>query len=350
MTLTPIFPEDKLATRSYNTLRQKARLNLSDAVPLNGPLAVYVEPTNICNFKCVFCPESFKNFKEKSGGLFRLSPSNFEKIADQLAPLGTVKTVNFYMMGEPFANNDILQFTAIAKERGIGERVIVTTNGSLLRERIYTNLCHSGIDFLRVSIYGANEETHRQRTQSRITLANIRENIRKLKAFRDTSGFHTPHIYIKMIRSLDDTENREFLESFGEIADEICLEPVMNWNDPEEGNLTQRDSKDWQNDVYFAKRKQACPFPFYTMVIHSDLRVSPCCVDWDKQLIVGDLKTQSLHDIWNSPQWEALRIAHLNHRRGEIPGCRNCNYLHTAPDYIDQLTEVAYLNRRYRRP
>lgn len=345
MTIPSSAPENQPETLRYSTLRQKARLDLCEAVPLNGPLAVYIEPTNICNFKCVFCPESFKNFEEKSGGFFRLSLSDFEKIADQLALLGSVKTVNFYMMGEPFANSNLLQFTKIAKERGIGERVIVTTNGSLLREKIHADICNSGIDFLRVSIYGANQRTHLQHTQSRVALAKIQENVRKLKTFRDTHGFRTPHIYTKMIRSLDEVENNQFLQSFGEIADEICLEPVMNWNDPEEGNLTQQESADWQNDPFFAKRKLACSFPFYTMVIHSDLRVSPCCVDWDKQLIVGDLKVQSLHDIWNSPKWEALRIAHLNHQRGEIPGCRNCSYLHTAPDNIDKLTEAEYKKR-----
>ena len=52
----------------YSLLRQAPRVNLVESVPLPGPMAVYLEVTNICNFKCVFCPESFDNYEEKAGG------------------------------------------------------------------------------------------------------------------------------------------------------------------------------------------------------------------------------------------------------------------------------------------
>lgn len=57
--------------RNYSALRKAPRIDLVSSIPLAGPLAVYVEPTNLCNFKCVFCPESFANFKEQS---FRRRP------------------------------------------------------------------------------------------------------------------------------------------------------------------------------------------------------------------------------------------------------------------------------------
>ena len=152
---------DKKEQVPYSQLRQQKRQPLSEIIPLKGPFTIYLEPTNICNFKCVFCPESFSDYEEKSGGLHQMSYEDFVHIADQIKRMGTVKTLNFYMMGEPFVNKQLIQFIAYAKQQNIAERVIVTTNGSLLTESKYNDIIHSGLDYLRVSIYGASDDTHK---------------------------------------------------------------------------------------------------------------------------------------------------------------------------------------------
>ena len=45
-------------------------------------------------------------------------------------------------------------------------------------------------------------------------------------------------------------------------------------------------------------KKKTCPFPFYTLAIHSNLKVSVCCVDWNKKTVVGDPKINTLKEIW----------------------------------------------------
>ena len=39
---------------SYDTKRQR----LSEVIPLDSPLSMYVEPTRTCNFKCFYCMHS----------------------------------------------------------------------------------------------------------------------------------------------------------------------------------------------------------------------------------------------------------------------------------------------------
>ena len=91
--------------------------------------------------------------------------------------------------------------------------------------------------------------------------------------------------------------------------------------------------------------KKVCPAPFYTLVIHSDLKVSVCCVDWDKQAVVGDLSNQTLQEIWNGQKLYAFQLLHLNGNKNELSGCKNCTYLHTCPDYIDELTSNKFNDR-----
>ena len=45
------------------------------------------------------------------------------------------------------------------------------------------------------------------------------------------------------------------------------------------------------------KEKEVCAFPFYTLAIHVDGNVSPCCVDWRKEEILGNIKESNLKEI-----------------------------------------------------
>ena len=119
----------------------------------------------------------------------------------------------------------------------------------------------------------------------------------------------------------------------------------MNWNDPNEGNLAFTEIDTLLQTKYFANKKEVCPFPFYTLVIHSDLNVSVCCVDWDKKAVIGNLRNESLQDMWRGTRLKEFQLKHLQHKRHELSSCQSCTYLHTAPDNLDALLPDAYLAR-----
>lgn len=122
------YPADLQPTpwRPTGAVGQRKWINLVDAVPLLGPLAIYLEPTNNCNFRCVYCPESFKDYEDKAGGLFQLQPDDFTRIADQIKDIGTVEILNFYMMGEPFAHKHLMRHIRLARQRGTCTSLLTT--------------------------------------------------------------------------------------------------------------------------------------------------------------------------------------------------------------------------------
>jgi len=122
--------------KRYSELRRGTRISLVDGSPLPAPMAVYLEPTNICNFKCVYCPESFADFEERSGGLHRLDMTGFDSIARQILQLGQLKVLNFYMMGEPLVNRALPEMIQRAVELHVSERTALTTNATLLDSRV----------------------------------------------------------------------------------------------------------------------------------------------------------------------------------------------------------------------
>ena len=102
-----------------------------------------------------------------------LEHESFVRVSDQIKAMGGIKTLNFYMMGEPLVNRDLPQFVKIARQKQIADRVILTSNGSLLGEDAARRLIEAGLDYLRISIYGGNASAHARKTQSKVPLDRV---------------------------------------------------------------------------------------------------------------------------------------------------------------------------------
>ena len=87
--------DNKKVLTYVDRTQKNERINLLNAIPLAGPLLVHLEPTNICNFKCKFCPESLDDYKDKARGLFNLSLENFTRILNELKKVPKLKSLNF---------------------------------------------------------------------------------------------------------------------------------------------------------------------------------------------------------------------------------------------------------------
>ena len=60
-----------------------------------------------------------------------------------------------------------------------------------------------------------------------------------------------------------------------------------------------------------------------TFTVLWDGRVSLCCADYDGRNVLGDLRTSTIADIWNSQAYRAVRRQHLESGGPEI--CRSCD-------------------------
>lgn len=313
----------------YSQLRFQPRIPLSQAVPLTAPLTLYIEPTNVCNFRCRCCPIGLDDYAERSSG--RRYLTSVDRIRDGVRELGGVKVIQWYVLGEPLSNVRTPRF--ISEFNGLAERQVLTTNGSLLSGARAKELLNSGLDYLRVSVYGTDQADHEAETRNKsVTLDLIERNVANFCRLR--GSYKKPHVYVKMLDA-GEAKNEQFRRRFDPIADEVEVEARMNWNGSAEFGGGAPSGV-----------KQACPFPFYTLVIHADLKVSPCCVDWDRRQIIGDLNEQTLQQIWDGEQMQRLRLSHLRRERHCLDGCSTCEYFRTnSPDDVDSLTPEAYASR-----
>lgn len=320
----------------YSELRKQPRIDLAAAVPLPMPLSMYIDPCSLCNYRCIFCPQSSSSSREMFAT--RMDMDSFVHVVNEIAGLGALKTCNLFSFGEPLLNPLTPDFLRIAKQREIAEKFVMTSNASLLSPDKARALVDNGLDFLRVSIYGADTTSYRQRTGTKIDLCEIIENLRYLKEYRDSVG-GALSIAVKMLDSGDPAENQRFLDAFSSVGDDCFIEPLHNWHD---------------KDMHFSSagraERKVCPYPFYTLVVHADLAVSVCCPDWNKQLCIGNLRFDSLKEIWEGDKLRSLQLALLDQDFSSYPVCRHCDfYKINAGDDLDSLNSTTFLARIYQR-
>ena len=317
----------------YSELSQQPRIDLASAVPLPRPLCIHIDPSSICNFRCLHCPQS--NINDRFHFRERMSLNAFDKVVRDIKAMGKIKTCNLYAFGEPLANPLTPDFLKLAKTLDIAEKFIMATNASLLTRNIARALVDNGLDFLRVSIYGENTKTFQSCTGSKLELERIIENVKELKNYRDQVGSRMA-IAVKMICTGNKNEQEAFFQRFTPIADECIIDQKHNWN----------DGKDRFSDALVCNNIRVCPYPFYTLVVHADLTVSACCTDWNKSVVVGHLSRNSLEEIWKGEKLYRLRCALLEQNFIEFQTCEKCTFYKTiSRDNLDTLSVEEFKRR-----
>lgn len=91
---------------------------------------------------------------------------------------------------------------------------------------------------------------------------------------------------------------------------------IQNFEKEKIDLLLSLDSK--QKELLF-KNKNFCIIPWVSLMIGTNSNVKPCCIYYGS---VGNFKTQSLEEIWNSDNYKEIRKKMINNQ--EVPGCWSC--------------------------
>ncbi len=292
------------------------RKPLQELLPLNKPLALCIDTSDMCNFKCEFCFQSHMSFKGQV-----MSMELFNKIVEDMKQFDEpFKTVNLYNLGEPLINQNLSVFIKKIKENNLAEVVQITTNASLLTQQISEEILSAGLDRITFSIYGLDDDSYNKFSSAQVSFYNIKKNIEYFYKIREDCKVH-----IKIAGNyFSEEQQRTFFELFGDMADSLYVDNAVNlW--PE--LITVNGNED--NHIYGTldvEKDRICPQPFYQMIIHSNGMVSPCCADYDKKVIVGDIRNESLKDIWNGERYQKLRRDILQNNLKEDTRCKKCKF------------------------
>jgi len=277
------------------------------------PPEVWIENTNICNARCLMCP---RDKHTRPQGVMPLPL--FEKIVAEIAARGdAVRRVHLHNFGEPLVDKDLAQRVRLAKEKGL-RHVYFVTNASLLTEPLAKGLIAAGLDEMKISFYGTDAETY-NRTMVGLDFEKTMANVRAFFRLRKEAGTAKPRVVIQYLPQASNAGRvSEFAAIFDglidrSLGDSTNVFSLHNFG----GGRSPREAARVVCTV--------CDYPWRTMVILHDGRVVPCCLDYDGKLVVGDVNRQTLAEVWNGPDYTALRadFKRLDYR--PHPVCLGCD-------------------------
>lgn len=315
-------------------LRDKNRDNLWDVVPLSTPYLMYIEPTNLCNAKCAFCPTSDKELLSKVGRpQGSMSYVMFKRLVAGLAEFPEkIRRVNLYKDGEPLLNPYFISMVKCLKASGVAEEIWTKTNGLNLSTGYNKRLVNSGIDMIGVSIKALSSDGYKKIAGIDIDYTKLVRNIDDL--FQQSRG--KCKIYISIADTgLSDADKDYYYASFELVSDYCAIEGLHGWSMSNVKDFTLGHAGDTFDGTPL-QEKIVCPWTLYSLTVNHNGDVAPCNEDWAYKCIVGNINEQSIKDIWNGERLYEFRKMHLEGRRHENVACADCYYLKTLPDNVDE--------------
>ncbi len=291
----------RLRTQWY---RKKLRLTIP-------PYFINLEPTGFCNLHCKVC--SYK--QDRGKGYISLELA--ERAIENAAQFGVCE-VRFFLAGEPLFHPHLGEMIAYAQKHGL--RTMVHTNATILDQRRSEQLLESQLDALSLSFDGESApeyESVRLGSQFEPTLQNILQFL-ELKRARTQK---LPHVTLQVIKLYRGNSGMprlspEFKRRFdGLPVDRFLVLHPFAWPGQEPGDFVRPIGK-----KYFP-----CPLLWQSLSITWDGRILGCCGDLNGIITLGDIRQQSLEEIWNGPAMIGMRRQHVLGQHRSIPLCRHCD-------------------------
>jgi len=299
------------------------RTRLETVIPLSTPYLVFLDPSNLCNQQCEYCPTGNRKLMKQIGIKQQLMHFDlYRHIIDQFVDFPQkVKTLRLYKMGEPLLNPDFPDMVRYAKDSRYFGRIDTTSNGRLLTEKLSRLLILSGLNKIFISVPKDYDKQYIDNVK--YLYVNSRGN---LEVFVKIAGDY-----------LNPREQEDFAADFSDISDSCAIEHTADcWPGFTPDGLNKKVGIYGQP---IAEDIKVCPYSMYSMTINSDGTVSHCFLDWRQSFILGDLSKDKIKRIWDK-ECREIQMAMLAGYRHELPNCFECNHhLYGMPDNIDQYAD-----------
>ncbi len=250
-------------------------------ITTNFPIYLLIEPSSACNFKCPICFQSDLSFTDK--GFMDLNL--FKNLVNQ-AKAGGTKAITLASRGEPLLNPQIDEMFKYLHQSGILD-IKLNTNAYFLDKHIKAILENE----INEVVFSINTSDISEKVIENIKLFNkVRVNYPKT----------TTRIQF-MITGIDKSK-------WIKMANEVVFKkPFERW--------------DSYNNKYLGLKKP-CNQLWRQMYVWYDGTVNPCDFDYKSYLKLGDAKTTSLKEIWQTKMRE-FQLDNLKNREKYNP-CDKC--------------------------
>lgn len=244
----------------------------------------------------------------------------FKKIIDD-AVCHDIISISLTGFGEPFTDPKLFERCQYIRQKLPQAKIYVSSNCFLMTPEKYDNVAKY-IDTLKMSIYGFSKETyekcHRGVLKREVSYSNILGFLDRIKGLGKKP--YTIGLFVVTEDNKKDTE--DWIKFWEPKLNEVFVWLPHNFGEGREYRKID------------PSKLVTCGRPFKEpLYIHADGKVSGCCFDFNKKLLIGDLRIQTISGVLGSETFEKLKKAH---ETKEFKGylCENCDQINLDPDVL----------------
>jgi hypothetical protein len=264
------------------------------------PRAIQIETNLACNAECPFCP-----YVHMERGPKFMEDWVWRKIVEETRGLGVIYRP--FLINEPLSEKRLPEIIRTIKQDSTA-RVEINTNAGLLTDKRAREILDAGIDLVRFSVDGFSKATY-EPARPGVDYDGVVRNVNHFMELRTAGGYAC---YTEM-RMIDLPENRHeqaaYLEYWTPRVDDVLVVPLYRW--PWEGQ---------EKPV-----RKPCLKILDEMFFYTDGTAPLCCWDSAGRGIIGDVKQETVLDIWNGPVMKSMRELLNRGRRDLIHLCSRCD-------------------------
>lgn len=267
---------------------------------------IYLEISNICNLKCSFCPGTKRQ-------LHAMTEDEFHYLAVKLIPW--TDFLYFHLMGEPLCHPKLESFLKIAEDMGF--KVIITTNGSLLRKNQQTLLASGSLHKVNISLHAfeANDLP-----------IPFSEYLSDCFFFGQAATGKKIICYRLWNQGGADLRNSEILSEMERHFPKPWVTERHGIRIAEHVYLEYGDKFDWPDLNASDNAGQCFCYGLRDQIgVLCDGTVVPCCLDHEGDIPLGNLFEQDLSDILQTLRAKSIYDGFSEGKAVE-PLCRRCGY------------------------
>ncbi len=299
----------------FRRYRERFEAAASFAVEPEYPIHIDFETIFGCNLRCVMCTHAHKDRYPQRQRWMDIEL--FKRVVDEGVQHG-LSSVGLDQEGEPLLVNNLLDYIAYARQKGILD-IMINTNATLLDREKTEALLHSGLTRIHFSLDAITETTY-DKIRIGSNFSKVMENILYFCKRKQELGKKLPITRVSFVKMKENEhEMDDFVSFWTDRVDAIAIQEY-NLAFPEAGELNPAPGEKRIKNPEFK-----CTQPWFRVVVLTDGRVLPCCLlGYSLKMVVGNVGEESLYNIWNSRKMKELRKLHRNGEYFRNRICEQC--------------------------
>ena len=273
---------DKNIHRKSEIVKNSLQHFKNTSIPM--PSVIEISDSGTCNRSCVFCPRSDPEWMKEFDNKKFITKKLHKKICKELSENNYSGIVIYSGFNEPLLNVACYENIARTRKYLRDAKIELITNGDALNENKVIKLFKAGLTTLLISVYDGKEDED------------------KFYKMCENAGLAKEQYVIR---------NR-------------YLPPEKDFGITISNRAGLMQNAEHSITALKESLKKPCYYPSYTFFIDYNGDVLMCSHDWGKKNILGNLKKNTILDVWISENAKRSRRNLANANRDFTP-CNVCD-------------------------